>query len=175
RDGTNLFHSFAEFSGGASFEVDPAVRNVIIRVTGESPAFISEINAQITGSSNRSAANILFVDPRGIVFDGNITEPKIAIDGAFHAVSALEVRFAEGAAFSVATATSALAAAVPIGFGFTEPGISSRIAGDSLDFEGGSISLADAGVIRNRSIHFHGNTVALVGTNVVDAKRGLDA
>ena len=93
--GTNLFHSFDQFDGDAWFEVDAAIANVIIRVTGDGPSFISAIRAEFAGTSNRSPARFFFVNPHGVAFNERIFEsPDLDIDGAFFAVSASEVRFA---------------------------------------------------------------------------------
>ena len=166
--GTNLFHSFGEFNGGGLFEVDGAIGNVISRVTGDKPSLISGIRAQIAGTSDRSQANFLFLNPHGVLFDSSVGGgPSLDIDGAFYAVSASEVRFSNGASFSATTPATALTTAAPASFGFLDPRLSARISADSLDFAGKRISLVDAGVISNRSIRFEGGAVSLQGTNLI--------
>jgi filamentous hemagglutinin family protein len=111
--GRNLFHSFSQFSldpsgvNTALFSHDPAVQNIITRVTGGSA---SSLNGRIqTGN-----VNLFFLNPSGIIFGD---QAAIEIGGSFIASTANSLTFAEGQAFSSSTpAQSALLLVnVPIG------------------------------------------------------------
>ncbi|KAM3104921.1 two-partner secretion domain-containing protein, partial [Phormidesmis sp. 146-33] len=62
--GNNLFHSFQQFSlpdgDLAGFVTDPTIQNVIVRVTGQGDAFISNINGTIATSN---PANFFLLNP----------------------------------------------------------------------------------------------------------------
>ena len=111
--GTNLFHSFGQFSlspssvNTAVFNHDPAVQNIITRVTGGS---ISNINGRIQAGN----VNLFFLNPSGIVFG---EQASIEIGGSFIASTANSLKFSDGQAFSPSTPSGAalLLVNVPIG------------------------------------------------------------
>ena len=67
--GSNLFHSFQEFSipinGSAIFNTPLSVINILARVTGNHSSFIDG-SLQVTGQ-----ANLFFLNPNGIIFGKN--------------------------------------------------------------------------------------------------------
>ncbi len=93
--GSNLFHSFEEFNVGEGFEVyfanPDGVANIFSRVTGNN---ISEILGTLGVHGN---ANLLFLNPNGIVFGENAF---IDVGGSFIATTADRVEFADGKTFS---------------------------------------------------------------------------
>ena len=119
--GTNLFHSFNNFDLGAGDTAqwvysggNPAnLTSVISRVTGGSPSSILGVIVS-TAIPN---ADFYFINPAGIVFSGQ--DAQVNVPAAAHFSTASELRFADGAVFSVATpGGSTLSVASPAAFGF---------------------------------------------------------
>jgi filamentous hemagglutinin family protein len=142
--GSNLFHSFQEFSiptnGSATFQPSASIINIIGRVTGNQSSFIDG-SLQVAGQ-----ANLFFINPNGIIFGKNAT---LNLKGSFLASTAQAIRFADGEVFSVTPTDSLLTVSVPVGLQFgTQPNaIQVRQSQLSLPSEktlglvGGSLSL----------------------------------
>ncbi|NEQ50074.1 MAG: filamentous hemagglutinin N-terminal domain-containing protein [Leptolyngbya sp. SIO3F4] len=96
--GSNLFHSFREFSiptnGMVIFDHSPTVNNIIARVTGENS--ISSIDGVI-GTNATSSANVYLINPNGIIFGPN---GGVEIGGSFLGTTADAIQFGDQGSFS---------------------------------------------------------------------------
>ena len=136
RAGSNLFHSFQRFGiaqhESATFTGPDDIANVVSRVTGGEA---SNIDGLLRSEVGR--ADFYFVNPAGVVFGENA---KVDVPTAFHASTADEVRFADGAVFSASDpGRSTLTVASPESFGFLSPQPASiEVNGSVLEFQPGS-------------------------------------
>jgi filamentous hemagglutinin family protein len=144
--GTNLFHSFTEFSIGNGQRVDFAnptgVNNIITRVT-DTP---SNINGTLGVLGN---ANLFFINPNGIFFGQNA---RLDMAGTFVGSTANGLKFADGNVYSTVNPQAPLLTmTTPVGlqFGnrtrdiiFTDStNLLTNYDGSSILFAGGNISL----------------------------------
>ena len=115
RSGSNLFHSFGQFSlsnapvpESATFTSTGSsgpISNVIGRVTGGSP---SSIDGKI--QSNIAGANLYLINPSGIVFGPAAT---VNFSGSFHASTADYIKMSDGARFQATNPGGSTLSALP--------------------------------------------------------------
>jgi filamentous hemagglutinin family protein len=157
--GTNLFHSFSEFSiptnGNAFFNNALTIENIITRVTGASG---SNIDGAIIANGT---ANLFLINPNGIVFG---VGASLNIGGSFLASTARGVVFDNGFEFSATNPQSPplLTINVPLGLQTganpgsivnqsrangnglqVEPGKTLALVGGEVALEGGILSARD--------------------------------
>lgn len=88
-DRLNLFHSFQEFSldsgQTANFQSNPAIRNILGRVTGGNPSLINGL-MQVTGGNS----NLFLMNPAGIIFG---TNAQLNLPASFTATTATGIGF----------------------------------------------------------------------------------
>jgi filamentous hemagglutinin family protein len=148
--GTNLFHSFAEFSvptnNTAFFDNSIAIDNIISRVTG---GRISSIDGLIRANGT---ANLFLINPSGIVFGPNA---RLDIGGSFFGSTANSINFADGTQFSAIDPQPVLTINVPIGLQYGANTGDIEAIGSQLQVPenrtlalfGGSVSLDSAQLI----------------------------
>jgi filamentous hemagglutinin family protein len=178
--GSNLFHSFQQFSlpngDYAGFVTTPAIQNVIVRVTGQGNGFASNINGVI---ETATPVNFFLLNPNGIIFGSNA---RLLIGGSFLATTAERMLFQDGTILSTRDPAPLLTISVPTGLqmgqapGNIEMKGSQLLAGQNSLF--GDFALVGGDVtLNNSTILAQGRRVELggVGENgAVELRQNAD-
>jgi filamentous hemagglutinin family protein len=147
-DNANLFHSFSEFNlltgETANFVTDPAILNILSRITGGDPSLINGL-LQVSGSS----ANLFLINPNGILFG---PDSALNLQGSFTAITADQVNFATGALGTVGTPDYAALVGDPQSFSF------------SLETPGSVVNAGSLSVAPGESVVLVGGQVLNLGT-----------
>lgn len=162
--GSNLFHSFREFSvlrgKTAFFNNALTIENIISRVTGGS---ISNIDGLIQANGS---ANLFLINSNGVIFGPNAA---LNIGGSFISSTAESIKFADGSEFSTTNPHSSplLTVSIPVGLQYgANPGdILVRGPGNNLSIDRETFAL----IRDNRPPGLRvqsGKTLALVGGEV---------
>ncbi len=157
--GSNLFHSFSEFSvptgSTANFNNAANIQNIINRVTGGS---ISNIDGFIKANNT---ANVFLINPNGIVFRPNA---RLQVGGSFFAISANSMKFADGFEFSATNpqSTPLLTITAPIGLQFGTNSARIQVQGNGQGLRS-TVNLIDT----TNALRVQPNqTLALVGGDI---------
>ncbi|MGJ5675518.1 MAG: filamentous hemagglutinin N-terminal domain-containing protein [Nostochopsis sp.] len=165
--GSNLFHSFKDFSvptGTEAFFKNSAnadgVVNIINRVTGGS---VSNIDGLI---KENYGANVILINPTGINFGPNA---QLNIGGSFLGSTANTIKFADGTEFSATNIQNSplLTVSVPVGlqFGQNPAAINVKGQGHNLSVESQIFSPFTRGDTTALKVK-PGQTLALVGGDI---------
>jgi filamentous hemagglutinin family protein len=163
--GSNLFHSFAQFSlptlSTAYFNNAPDIQNIISRVTGSSA---SNIDGKLQANGT---ANLFLLNPNGIIFGPS---SSLDVGGSFVATTANAVRLGETGLFSASDASSNLLTLTPSALVFNAVAgkeIVNQSQAESLRGESlrGEINSSNVPVVGLQVPT--GKTLALVGGNLV--------
>ncbi|MEI2581861.1 two-partner secretion domain-containing protein [Scytonema sp. PRP1] len=171
--GSNLFHSFQQFSvptgSEAFFNNTVDIANIISRVTG---GLGSNIDGFIRANGT---ANLFLINPNGIVFGPNA---RLNIGGSFIGSTASSLKFADGTEFSATNpgTTPLLTISVPLGLQFGSnpkeiqvrgPGHEFSYEKDIIEYSNGSKNKEAAPLLNSNVPGLEvGKTLALVGGNV---------
>ncbi|WP_414589184.1 filamentous hemagglutinin N-terminal domain-containing protein, partial [Scytonema sp. PCC 10023] len=171
--GTNLFHSFREFSvltGGEAFFNNAAeIRNILTRVTGNN---LSNIDGLIKANGT---ANLFLINPNGIIFGPNA---RLDIGGSFLGTTANAIQFGNEGLFSATTpeAPSELLTVNPSALLFNQIA-AARIQNNSVANSGvANFALDPSGRFTAKGLRVpDGQSLLLVGGNVSMDGGGLFA
>jgi filamentous hemagglutinin family protein len=164
RAGSNLFHSFKEFSiptgGSAVFNNSSDVVNIINRVTGGN---ISNIDGLIKANGN---ANLFLINPAGIVFG---KDAQLDIGGSFFGSTAQSIKFTDDIEFSaIDTTPPLLTINVPLGLQMGSNSAAIKVQGEGYISTSNDINPFSPFIVNsfNGLRVKKGNTLALVGNEV---------
>ncbi|RCJ21374.1 filamentous hemagglutinin [Nostoc minutum NIES-26] len=169
QSGSNLFHSFKEFSlltgSTAEFNNAPDIQNIISRVTGKS---ISHIDGVL---KTHGTANLFLINPNGIIFGSNAS---LDIGGSFVASTASSLNFADGTKFSATDpqVTPLLTVSVPVGLQFGAT--AAPIRNQSQARVSGVSNPVGLRVKPNKTLALVGGDITLEGGNLTAASGRIE-
>jgi filamentous hemagglutinin family protein len=160
KDGANLFHSFSEFgldaNQTANFLSNPAIQNILSRVSGGNPSIINGL-IQVTGGNS----NLFLMNPAGIVFGPNA---RLDVPASFSATTATGIGL--GNLWFNATGANNYAALVgtPSAFTFGTSQTPGAIvnAGQLAVREGQNLSLLGGTVVSTGNLQAPGGQITVV-------------
>jgi filamentous hemagglutinin family protein len=165
RRGTNLFHSFEEFSidtGQRVYFTNPdGVENILTRVTGEN---MSNIDGLL---GVEGPANLFLVNPSGILFGSNAV---LDISGSFSARTTSGISFADGSEFNAINpeSVSLLTVSVPLGVQVDDSSQGDILNEGNLTVGNGqTLSLFGDTTISRGSLSATGGRVEVLGNQIV--------
>ncbi|PPT09596.1 Putative hemagglutinin-related protein [Geitlerinema sp. FC II] len=162
--GSNLFHSFQDFSlptGSEAFFNNAArIENILTRVTGGN---ISNIDGLLRANG---AANLFLINPNGIVFGPNA---RLDVGGSFFSSTANSIVFENGLEFSATSPETQplLSVSVPVGLQFNGQGGDVRVRGNGYSFQLPSPLSPPVFEYPNALQVNPGRTLAFVGGNIL--------
>ncbi|WP_051482665.1 filamentous hemagglutinin N-terminal domain-containing protein [Synechocystis sp. PCC 7509] len=166
--GSTLFHSFQEFNVGEGrgiyFTNPTGIENILSRVTGANPSNILGRLGVIGGN-----ANLLLINPNGIIFGSNAS---LDINSSFLGSTANSIELSGGIQFDAKNPQPVplLSIEVPIGLGFGKKPAPIRVEGTghklSLFFPLAGSPILGSGESLNGLRTDTGKTIALVGGDV---------
>ncbi|MCU0535298.1 MAG: filamentous hemagglutinin N-terminal domain-containing protein [Hydrococcus sp. Prado102] len=157
--GSNLFHSFREFSiseGRAAYFANPAaIQTIFSRVTGNNP---SQIFGTLGVEGN---ANLFFINPNGIIFGPNA---RLDVRGSFIGSTANSIAFPNGENFSATNPNAppllTIDVPVPIGLVFESDNTGVILNGANLETRQ-NLALIGASILSSGRISAPGQDIAL--------------
>ncbi|HEY9611746.1 S-layer family protein [Allocoleopsis sp.] len=162
--GSNLFHSFQEFSvptdSTAFFNNALDIQNIISRVTGSN---ISNIDGTLRANGT---ANLFLINPNGIMFGPTA---RLDIGGSLIGSTASSLKFSDGTEFSATRPSGIplLAIAVPLGLQYGPNSGAIRVQGTGHTVTSSFFSPFVGAGSSNSGLRVNpGNTLALVGGDV---------
>ncbi|MDY7015698.1 MAG: filamentous hemagglutinin N-terminal domain-containing protein, partial [Cyanobacteriota bacterium] len=157
-DGTNLFHSFAQFgidaNQVANFLSNPQIQNILGRVVGNDPSIINGL-VQVTGSN----ANLYLMNPAGIIFGQGAS---LNVGGDFFATTATGIGIGNDWFNAFGDNNYSLLAGNPHQFAFDLSQTGAIVNAGNLAVERGqTIALLGGTVINTGNIAASGGTIAI--------------
>ena len=161
--GTNLFHSFEEFSipkgGEAFFNNAQSIDNIITRITGSN---LSDIDGLIRANGT---ANLFLMNPNGIVLGANA---RLEIGGSFLGSTAESLLFEDGSFYSATEPNTPplLTVNVPMGLQMGSNSGAIQVNGNGHNFSVNPFAPLERNDTSSGFQVAAGHTLALVGGNV---------
>ncbi|WP_071592920.1 filamentous hemagglutinin N-terminal domain-containing protein [Pleurocapsa sp. PCC 7319] len=177
--GSNLFHSFSEFSlttgNTAFFDNAINIQNILSRITGGG---ISNIDGLIKANGT---ANLFLINPSGIVFGENAT---LDLGGSFIAGTANSIKFTDGSEFSAINpqAPPLLTVNIPIGlqYGTNSGDVTVKGSGHNAFFDFDTFTVdrfernSGLEVAPNQTLGLAGKNILLEGGNLTAPEGNLE-